>query len=229
MKRLASILALVLLAHMALGQPYVGITGGWSASKAKLINPYMRTHIVYNGGPDYGLTFKYFKPNPRPDFYVEKLAGLQLELMLTHHGYRTHPQDSLELPYCRMNTYLMFPALAQFRFGMGRVAFIHINLGPYMAYMLNAQVGEQTPDGQFDMQPYQIKPLRDNRIDYGIIGGLGLGLELRWGVFQLEARYGYGLGDMFNVNYPNNHSQSPATFQSITLCYMLRLGKRQQP
>lgn len=229
MKRIGIILLLVLLAHMAMGQPYLGLTGGWSASKAKLINPYMRTHSVYDGGADLGVTFKYYKPNPRADFYVEKLAGVQLELVLTHHGYRTHPQDSLEQPYRRLNTYLMLPTMAQFRFRLGGMAFVHVNVGPYMAYMLNAQTGEQRADGQFDMQPYQLKPLRDNRVDYGIIAGLGLSLELRWGVLQVEGRYGYGLGDMYNVNYLGNHSQSPASFQSVALCYMLRLGSPQKP
>lgn len=220
-------LLFTLLPFWGQGQVYMGVQGGYTASKAKLMNPYQSTQMVYNSTLDYGLIFKYFNPNPNPNFLDERIAGVQIELLTSPHGYRTRfsADDTVSIPEKHVSNYLMLPALAQFRIGIKKMVYFHINAGPYLSYMLKAQHGSMT-NGKFDMHPYKINPLRDNRFDYGIIAGVGISFDMFFGTLQAEFRYGYGLGDLYNVSYPGNHSQSPATFQSGTLSYMYRLKSR---
>lgn len=226
-KKLSLLLLGVLLPLIGMGQVYVGVQGGYTASNAKLMNPWQATKTYYSNTADYGIVFKYFNSNPNPNFIDERIAGVQIEALMSQHGYQTYvpEHDSISIPECRTSNYIVMPALAQFRLGFKRILYLHLNAGLYVSYMLNAQHGIMS-NGQYDMQPYEIKPLRDNRFDYGIMAGAGFSLDLFFGTLQAEFRYGYGLGDLYNVNYPGNYSQSPASFQSITLSYMYRFKSR---
>lgn len=207
------ILILFMLAtKTTFGQIYIGIKGAYTMSDVRL-TPKIKTKMLFGAGYDYGIIFKHFDT---------KYVGLQAELHATNRGYRTLLDDSLKVEYKRINTYIEFPSFMQFRVNFGSV-FLHINIGPYFSYLIQAQEGDNHT-GTLALKEYKLNTLRDNRFDYGIAAGVGLSYDFKWGTIQAEGRYSYGLGDLFDVNYANNPSQSPAMFQSVIVSYCYRFG-----
>lgn len=214
MKKKLLILLFVLTACNSFGQMYIGIKGGYTMSDVKF-SPFQSTKKLFGEGYDMGLMFKYFDAE-----YV----GFQAELHLTSRGYRSSINDTLGIMQKRVNQYIELPMFIQFRLNLS-VAYLHINLGPYFAYLLKAKEGNNQT-GKYELNDYNLHLLRDNRFDYGIAAGVGLSHDFKWGSLQVEGRYSYGLGDLFDVNYTDNPSQSPAMFQSVIVSYCYILGKK---
>lgn len=83
--------------------------------------------------------------------------------------------------------YLEFPVLAKVNMGG-----FSLHAGPYLAYLLNANVKIDKAEDDFDTQYRQIDKRDFNSVDYGV--ALGLGYDI--GRAQLYGRYQLGLGDV---------------------------------
>lgn len=204
---------LVLISSNALAQKYIGIKGAYTMSNIKL-SPYTPTKKLFGYGYDYGIMYKQ---------YDSKFVGLQAELHITNRGYRQEINDTLKIDNQRVNTYIELPAFMQFRVN-AKVAYLHVNIGPYFSYLLKAQEGNNQT-GSFELSEYELNIIRDNRFDYGIAAGIGLSHDFKFGSIQIEGRYSFGLGDLFNVDYPDNPSQSPVRFQSVIISYCYMFGE----
>ncbi|HDP76112.1 MAG TPA: PorT family protein [Bacteroidales bacterium] len=197
------------------GQTYVGVKGGYTMSDIAFL-PVQSTRMLFADGLDYGLVFKHFNL---------KYFGFQAELYRVKRGYRK-PIDIAELGdtlYKRVNSYVELPIMMQFRLNLKLLTF-HFNVGPYIAYLTQVREGDNS-SGDYQMSKMSINILRDNRIDYGLIGGLGLGRDFKWGSLYVEGRLGYGYGDMQKHTYPNMPKQSKAVFQSVNVGYLFHFGK----
>lgn len=205
---------LIIFAISANSQTYVGVKGGYTMSDIAF-SPVQNTRVLFADGFDYGMVFKYFNL---------KYFGFQAELYMVNRGYRK-PIDLAELGdtlYKRVNTYIELPIFMQVRFNL-KLFTIHLNAGPYIAYLIQAREGNNS-SGDYQMNKISINILRDNRIDYGLIGGVGLSRDFRWGSLYAEGRVGYGYGDMQKHTYPNMPKQSKAVFQSINIGYLYHFG-----
>lgn len=214
------ILAFILLSIPAWGQTYFGIKAGYTMSSVRFSPPVPnKRHVETNYDP--GLMFKYFDT---------KYVGFQTELYLSNRGFDKKLTDTIAQK--RTNTYLEMPLFIQFRVSVSVIRF-HLNLGPYFSYLLKADVEERNffanadegiPDERV-FKSYEFNILRDNRLDYGLLGGVGLSCDFRWGSFQVEGRFGFGLGDLYDTSYPDNPSQSGALFQSLVVSYCYIFGR----
>jgi len=205
---------LSIFALSAYSQTYVGVKGGYTMSDIAF-SPIQNTRMLFADGFDYGMVFKYFNL---------KYFGFQAELYMVNRGYRK-PIDLAELGdtlYKRVNTYIELPIFMQVRFNL-KLFTIHLNAGPYIAYLIQAREGNNS-SGDYQMNKISINILRDNRIDYGLIGGIGLSRDFSWGTLFTEGRVGYGYGDMQKHTYPNMPKQSKAVFQSINIGYLYHFG-----
>lgn len=205
---------LTIFALSAYSQTYVGVKGGYTMSDIAF-SPVQNTRMLFADGFDYGLVFKYFNL---------KYFGFQAELYMVNRGYRK-PIDLAELGdtlYKRVNTYIELPIFMQVRFNL-KLFMIHFNAGPYIAYLVQAREGDNS-SGEYQMSNITINPLRDNRIDYGLIGGIGLSRDFKWGTFFVEGRVGYGYGDMQKHTYTGMPKQSKAVFQSVNVGYLYHFG-----
>lgn len=197
------------------GQTYIGVKAGYTMSDIAFF-PVQNTSMLFADGLDYGVVFKYFNL---------KYFGFQAELYKVNRGYR-QPIDVAELGdtlYKRVNTYIELPILMQLRFNLKLIT-LHFNAGPYIAYLTEVREGDNS-SGDYQMSKMSINILRDNRIDYGLIGGVGLSRDFKWGTLYAEGRVGYGYGDMQKHTYPNMPKQSKAVFQSVNVGYMFYFRK----
>ena len=124
--------------------------------------------------------------------------------------------------YKRVNTYIELPLFVQFRLNL-KFAYIHVNAGPYISYLISAEEGDNT-SGRFKLEKIDFNILRDNRFDYGLIGGVGLSHDFKWGTIQAEARVSYGFADLFDYTYSNMPKQSKSVTESVNVGYYYKFG-----
>jgi len=79
------------------------------------------------------------------------------------------------------------------------------------------------PDAQIGVQYSDFNEM--NRVDYGLIGGVGMELKTGIGDFNLEGRYYFGLGDVFNSRRSDNayFSRSAHRLIEAKLTYYIRI------
>ncbi len=161
----------------------------------------------------------------------EKLFGLLGEFGWIQRGWKENFEDS-PLEYSRTLTYLRVPVMTQITFGTRRFK-CNINLGPEVSYMIADNISSN-----FDYQhplaelhwpevPRQYEHLAmdiANKFDYGIAGGIGAEfyVQPRHSI-TLEARYYFGLGNIFKSSKADVYSASRCTSVEVTVGYYFRL------
>ena len=131
--------------------------------------------------PNAGVVFRYVS---------EKYFGRQAEVNYDQKGW-SEPLNN----YSRRLNYLEIPFLTHITFGR-KMCKGFVNLGPNIAYMLSDKIYGNNLQGS--SQPQQTLPVK-NHFDYGICAGLGFEVQTKKaGIYQIEARYNYGLGDIFS-------------------------------
>ncbi len=117
---------------------------------------------------------------------------------------------------------------------MNRRARLFLNLGMYVSYYLSQHEAQESIHGikeyaypTFD-RDYEMLSVRDNRIDFGLTGGLGFGVF--FGRFEVlaEARYSFGYSDLMKPNskYPlNGYNRTPVDMINVSVGLNYRLGR----
>lgn len=210
MKRVI-ICVILFVPFFALGQTMVGVRGAWGLSGA-YIAPTQYQKPVY-GNFEAGFIVKHFNL---------KYVGFQGELNIVERGYRK-PINEWAF-YKRANTYLELPIFLQGKVQY-RASYLIINAGCYAAYLIDSKEGDNL-SGAYNMVDYDFSILRDNRFDYGLLGGLGLGYDIKNITLQVEVRVLYGLGDIYKHSYNGNPTQSPFFSQSISLGILYNLSHK---
>ncbi len=195
------------------GQTYVGLKAGYTMSTISFDPVVKDTKMLFGEVLDYGLTFKH---------YNAKYVGFQAELFATKRGYRAPKDETNNATFKRVNTYIELPMFIQFRLNL-KVAYIHVNAGPYIAYLISAKEGDNT-SGSYKLEKVDFNVLRDNRFDYGLMGGLGLSYDFKWGTIQAEARVSYGFADLYDHTYTDMPKESKSVTQQINIGYFYRFG-----
>jgi hypothetical protein len=139
--------------------------------------------------------------------------AIQPELLYTNNGSRIRYQASNALGVqgseVRFNmNYLQLPVLASVTLGP-----ISIQAGPYVSYLLNANVKNLEVDNAIN--PTTLAELNEDnfhRVDYGLAAGLAFDVR----GFQLGARYNHGLRETSSNGLtgllPNNAKNGVAQF-----------------
>lgn len=164
--------------------------------------------VRYNGG----ITFRYIG---------QKYFGVIAELNYTQRGWSSTSSITGET-YNRRLDYLEIPFLAHIYFGKEKCRFF-VNLGPKVRFLVNDDSTEP-----FSVNPgiEQTKAI-ENIFDYSICGGLGIELRSKKaGNFILEARYDYGLGNIFKNNKGEDFSLSNNQAITISIAYLFNVNNK---
>ena len=144
-------------------------------------------------------------------YISEKYFGVQAEINYLQRGWK-EPQYN----YKRTLHYLQVPFMTHIWFGKKAFRWF-FNLGPEVGVL----VGEKAPNiaelpiptDEQGSERYKAP----KRFDYGICFGTGFEFQTKAGIYQLEARYDFGLSDMF----PNTASDEfrKSSNQNISLSF----------
>lgn len=196
----------------------VGVRGGVDFSQV-FFNPSVRQKFAL--GMTAGVTFRYIEENH---------FGLIAELNFVQRGWAENFEEA-PYNYRRTLNYIELPLLAHIFFGRrGRFFF---NAGPQVALFL----GESTK-ANFD--PKEMASLPDfpynnrmneqmllsvsQKIDYGISAGLGAEFNLnKRNSLSLEARFYFGLGNIFPSKRADTYNASNQMTLSATIGYWFRI------
>lgn len=137
---------------------------------------------------------------------TEKNLGLIAELNYSQRGWTEEFDPDLDYSYSRTLNYLEIPVLTHVYFGK-KLRFI-LNAGPQISILLNDKqdmsqtladvIAEQQttyPDAPIGVQYGSSDELK--KVDYGLTGGAGMEWKMGRGNLNLEGRYYFGLGDVF--------------------------------
>lgn len=186
----------------------IGVNGGYILSSVSF-NP--KVVQSKHGGLTGGLTIRYTSEK-----YFSTICSLQGEINYAQVGWKDNPLDANDQPvinkvtgvkeeYSRTINYIQIPLLAHLAWGKeGHGAQFFINLGP----QLGAYLSESTKMN-FDFKNINLSDRAntivaqdtmavEKKFDYGIVAGAGLEYTIpKIGHFLVEARYYYGLGNLY--------------------------------
>lgn len=162
----------------------------------------------------------------------EKHFGLIAELNIEQRGWQENfKDDAPELSYKRTLTYLQLPLMTHLYFG-SRSFKGFVNLGPEFGYMIGNSINSNfdyantstianfPKNRMTDQMSMEIK----NRFDYGISGGLGMEYFMsRRNSINLEARFYYGLGNIYPASKRDVFGASRGMSLEVTLGYFFRI------
>ncbi len=191
---------------------YVGVHGGVEATmnywlpKVEGTDQLLNTVLLGGNG---GIRFRYIK---------HKYFGWQVELNYLQRGWREKVSATALNEggtYTRRLHYLELPFLMHLYFGKRRWRGF-FNLGPEIGYCIKeSHSGVQHPS-----QTEQYKSL-DHPFDWGVAGGAGFYYRnKKAGTFELEARFMFSMGDMFDNSKRAYFDQSHSMVLSLNLAYM---------
>lgn len=162
----------------------------------------------------------------------EKVFGVIAELGWVQRGWSENFGENNPLRFHRSLTYLHLPILSHIYFGSPRFKGF-VNLGPEFAYMIgnstSANFDYHNPTSSPDWpersrRTEQLTADISGKFDYGITAGLGVEfyVQPRHSVV-LEARFYYGLGNIFPSSKADTFSASRSMDLEFTLGYNFRL------
>lgn len=197
---------------------YIGARGGATLSQTSF------TPSVRQGwlpGMTFGVSARYTE---------EKYFGLIAEVNVTQRGWK-EDYDGLDFNYERTLTYVQVPVMTHIYFGRRFKGFV--NLGPYVSYLISSSI-----NSNFDWRnpaavegfPMRNRPTEqlsmeiENKMDYGIVGGLGMELTVaRRHSLILEGRYYFGIGNIFHAAKKDVFSASRGSSIEVAVSYMFRM------
>ena len=152
-----------------------------------------------------------------------RIFSIQPELSFSQQGYQLNTETNE--PFIKENfDYINFPVLAKATFGRNAVKG-YINVGPYTGYMISGKstvfINGEKFSGNIDFE----KNENVNRIDFGIVSGVGLSFETGGGNMMLDARYNVGLSPVSDKTVFEEGKDTNSVF-AVTVGYLFPLGTR---
>ncbi|MGM9870719.1 MAG: porin family protein [Muribaculaceae bacterium] len=197
----------------------VGVHGGMTLSKVSF-SPSVPQK--WGDGFTGGVSFSYSE---------EKLVGILAEINVVQRGWSENFEDS-PLTYQRTGTYISLPVMTHIHFGGKRVKCI-VNLGPEFSYLLSESTSSNFDYANPESDPSwpeksrmteQLTTPIKHKFDYGITAGAGVEFWVnpRHSVY-LEARFYYGLGNIFPASKSDTFGASRLMNLAVTFGYNFRL------
>lgn len=150
-------------------------------------------------------------------YAAHKVCALQLELNYMQRGWREVLPATATSPavdYRRQLDYIQLPLFMHLAFGNKFRGFL--NIGPQIGYCFrDTEYGTKNPLYTHHYQPIQ------QPFDWGLAGGLGMYYRTnKIGTFQLEARFNYSLGSVFNNRITDYFTSANPMNLSINFAYL---------
>lgn len=201
--------------------PHVWVGGHAGITMSEMsFSPSVRQSMVQ--GMTAGLSFRYAE---------ERHVGLIAEFNISQRGWK-EDFEGAPFSYSRRLTYMEIPVLTHIFFGSPKFKGF-FNLGPVVGYMIGDNIKSDFDYAHPDQVPgfpltnrstEQMAMEIKNKFDYGITAGAGCEFVVkRRHAFTLEARYYFGLGNIYPSSKKDTFSASRGTSIMVTLGYMFRL------
>lgn len=162
----------------------------------------------------------------------EKHVGVIGEINISQRGWKESYDPGQDFSFSRSLTYISIPVMTHIYFGPKKFNCI-INLGPEVAFMIaNSAKANFDYNNVANVKGYPVNtretaqmtmPIK-NKIDYGITAGIGGEWKInpRHSVL-IEARYYFGLGNIFASDKKDIFSSSRPSSIEVTAGYMFRI------
>lgn len=169
----------------------------------------------------------------------EKLFGLLAELNIDQRGWQEDFGDARtpeggSFSYKRQLTYIDIPVMTHINFG-NKVVRGFVNLGASAGFMIgdkataNFNYEDVSKVAGFPVANRHVNQMTlpvKNKFDYGIVAGGGMEFVVKQKhSLLLEARYYFGLGNIFSSSKKDEFSASRGTAIQLSLGYMFSLKK----
>lgn len=141
----------------------------------------------------------------------EKYFGIVVELNYAQRGFATY-NDDRSLSHRRLD-YVELPFLSHITFGRKLFRYF-INLGPSISCLV-ADNRASTPSSA----PQHTLAVK-NRFDYAIVGGMGFEFNTKYGIYTIDARYNFGLGNIFGSRASDAFKTSSNQNISVAFAYL---------
>ncbi len=204
----------------------IGINGGVTLSSVTFTPTIKQGNLMGMIG---GITLRY-----TCEKYFKSICALQVELNFSQRGWKEDIEDGSGNTYERTLNYLEVPFLMNMGWGKEqRGVKFFICAGPQFNFYLGGTEvygGEgvwdtsQRPNNVDEQYGKEI----ENTFDYGITGGGGLDLATSIGHFILEARYYYGLADIFSNSKKDYFGRSGNSSVIVKFSYLFDIIKTKQ-
>lgn len=151
---------------------------------------------------------------------AENHIGLQAEINYSQNGW-DEDFEGQPYTYTRNLNYIEFPFLTHIFFG-GKNARFFINLGPKIGYLISESETSNfsTPPEDRSVTAEYGKEV-ENKFAWGLCGGPGFEIRTKAGIFSLEGRYYYALGDIFKSRKDDPFPKSSNQVFSLKLAYYI--------
>ncbi len=196
----------------------IGARGGADMSRVFF---YPSVEQTFNFGAVAGLSFRYIE---------ERHFGLIAELNFSQRGWKENFKEA-PYRYSRTLNYLQLPILAHIYFG--RRGRFFINLGPEFGLFLGEKINANFDPSKFETLPdfpvtnrmnSQLTEHSNRKFDYGISAGLGGEFSLNpKNALSIEARFYYGLGNVFRSERTDPFQTSNQMTISLAIGYWFRI------
>ena len=193
--------------HLRVPEIYFGIHGGISAATVQFSptvpNMTPLPQAVTLGGNG-GFLFRWSG---------QKCCAVQVELNYLQRGWR---EDNENGAYERKLHYVELPFLMHIYFGSSAFRGF-VNLGPQIGYCVYDDNGRGNKQ---DNEIHQYIPI-ERPFDWGIAGGLGFYYRSKQaGLYQLEIRYNYSLGTLFDPSLTAHFRNSNPMELSVNVAWL---------
>lgn len=229
---------LPLLAHAQVGDYRtdlaIGVNGGYIMNKVSFTPEVPQ---LYQGGVTAGLSVRY-----TCEKYFSSICAITAEVNYAQMGFKEDILDMNNQPvyytddtekanplyYNRRINYIQIPVMARLGWGRERNGFqFFLQVGPQMGLYrsestnTNIVSGKSTQNRRASSIVAQESMPVENKFDYGIVGGGGLEYSHpKLGHFLLEARYYFGLGNIYGNTKQDYFGKSNNGAIVIKLSYL---------
>lgn len=191
----------------------------------------------YHGGPTFGFSWRYTSEK-----YFSTICSIAGEVNFTSAGWKEDITDAQDQPvagdggsaeqYSRTINYIQIPVMAHLAWGKETKGLnFFVNAGPQLGIYLSestsknySQPNLSAEGGRSNTVVEQESMPVEKKIDYGIAAGLGLEYSTASRHhFQLEARYYYGLGNIYGSSKRDYFGKSNFGQIAIKASYLFDL------
>lgn len=205
---------------------FVGLNGGINLSNVGFTPTIPQSNLMT---PSFGVTFRY-----TCEKYFSALCSFQAEVNFGQYGWNEDIRNSQDQKtgetYSRTISYIQIPLIARLAWGREvRGMQFFLNLGPQVGFALSdkekANFDLSNPGTRVNGITEEYGKKIENKFDYGIIGGVGTELGTGIGRFGVEARYYFGLGNVFKNSKRDKFSKSNNSAIEIRVSYLTDFHK----
>ncbi|MGI6231474.1 MAG: porin family protein [Prevotella sp.] len=218
----------------------LGVSGGYNLTNIRF-TPKVEQNM--KGGLNFGISARY-----TVEKYFKTIASIGAEINFSQVGWKENIQTVDDEPvinsvtgvaeeYSRTINYIQIPFFAHLAWGRETKGFnFFVNAGPQLGIFLsestnmNFDFEERNTADRASSVVAQDTMAVENKIDYGIAVGAGLEYSHpKLGHFLLEARYYYGLGNIYGDSKRDYFGSSNFGTITLKLTYLFDLHRSKNP